>query len=362
MRFRADTKPFADAAAAAARVAGAGRTIPILAHAKIAAKGESVRVTACDLDREIEVELPARVEESGETTVDAAALHDALRIAPKGVEAAFETGERGVILRTGKPRYGLPVLPAADFPAMSNFGEFAAPVALDGKTFAAELAAALHAVSREETRYYLNGVYFHGTDDGLRLVATDGHRLMRVDLPVKAGAASAILPTETVKAFVKIAEAASEVTLELSASTARLTCGATRLVSKLIDGTFPDYGRVTPSEFSHCAVAEAQALRDAVQRALVACGDSGKGVALDFAQGRLKVEAHNSDGFEAADEIEFEREASIRIGFNAKYLAEAVAALGGARCRFDMGDPQGPAKLSDASRNDRFVVLMPVRL
>ena len=361
MRFRADLKPFADAAAAAARVVAGRTTIPILSHVKLDAAGHSIRLTASDLDREIEIAFAARVETPGETTVSASALNDALRIAPKGAEVAFELGERGVTLRTGKPRYVLPVLPATDFPAMSNFGQFAAPVALDGKTFAAELAAVMHAVSTEETHYYLNGVYFHGTDDGLRLVATDGHRLMRVDLPVKAGAAAAIVPSATVKAFLKIAEGATEVTLELSDRMARLTAGSTRLVSKLIDGTFPDYGRVTPTDFTNVAIVDSQRLRDAVQRALIACAE-GRGIALDFADQRLKIEGRSAEGGEASDEVEFEREACVRIGFNARYLAEAVAALGGVKARFNMGDPSGPAKITDAARNDRLIVLMPVRI
>lgn len=369
MRFRADLKPFADAAAEAARIAPSRATIPILKHVKIEAGAGEVRLTANDLDRELETRFAATVEAAGATTVDAQSLHEALRAAPKGAEAALEMGERGAILRTGRARYTLPTLPVEDFPAIRDLGEWGPAIEIDGKRLAADLTAVSHAFSKDDHRFFLQGVFLHagGGFDGLRLVATDGYRLMRVDLPVEAAATAAILPADSVKVFVKLAEGVDKVRLEVSRALARLTAGSTRLISKLIDGTFPDYQRVEPRDFQESALADADELRQALTRALIALDEQGHGVALDFTGEAVKLSAASADGCEAEDRLDISpasgnRAAEIRIGFQGRYLSEALSALGGDVVRFEMTDPGGPAKISNNARADRFVVLMPVRV
>lgn len=363
MIIRADAKTFAEAAASAARIAASRATIPILSHVKIAAADGVVTLTAGDLDREIELTFAADVEAAGETTAPAHKLADALRAAPKGVVARLEASPAALKLTAGRARYALPVLPAADFPAIGQGGEFAPAMEFPGKVLAADLGEVGHAISTEETRYYLNGVFIDAAQaDGLRFVATDGHRLMRLDTTVASKAASVILPAESVKQFARLAASAETVSLELSARMVRLTAGAQKLVSKVIDGTFPDYGRVVPTEFIHRAEFDAAALTESLARAAVACAERGQAVALDFSDGEIGVSARNADGFEAEDRLECKGGASVRIGFNAKYLGEAITALAAKRLRLEMGDPQGPAKLSDPDRGDRFVVLMPVRI
>ncbi len=364
MKFRVDSKPFAEAAASAARIVSGRVTIPILSHARIAAANGRVAITATDLDREIEISFAAEIDAPGETTVPAHKLADALRTAPKGATASFEVAEAGNVLRVGRARFTLPALPASDFPVDPAVVAFSAPFDATGKTFAADLGAVAHAISKDETRYYLNGVFFD-TRGPLAFVATDGHRLMRVTSDIEAEGPGVIVPTESVKAFIQLAEDALTVRLELSKSRARLIAGDVRFVTKLIDGTFPDYARVIPADadLKQRATFASADLAAALTRAEVAQADRGHAVALRFGEfGEVKVSARNGDGAAAEDIVPCEGDAAIEIGFNGRYFGDALNALGAAKVSLRMSEPGGPALLVDPARADRCVVLMPLRV
>lgn len=363
MRFRAALKPFAEAALAAARTAATRETIPVLTHVKLAAAGDEVRLTATDLDREIELSAPATVEEAGETTVKAQKLADALRVAPKDAEVfVVDEGAGSLKLSTGRPRYVFPTLPTADFPSFAKLVDFAAPLEFAGKALAAMLTQAGHASARDATRPMLEGVYLHAAAEGLRFVGCDGFRLMVIESGVASSGPNVILPTESVKAFARAAEGVDKVLLELSPSLARLTAKTTQLVSKLIDGTYPDYPRIVPQDFVHRAEFEAEEMSAALARADVGMVGDRPSLALDFDVDAIKLDASGSDHFAVSDRVAFEGEASIKIGFRMRDLREAIGALDGERLRLEINNAQGATKLSAPLKRGRFVVLMPDRL
>lgn len=363
MRFACDLSPFAAATAQAARIAGRHKTIPILSHVRIAAGDGEVRVTATDLDRELEARFAARVERAGVVTAPGASLHDALRAAAKDAEVVLETDAQGLVLRTGRPRFKLPRFDPEDFPDFTVATNFQPPLDLDAKAFAADLSAVAHAISTEETRYYLNGVFFHGLGDKLAMVATDGHRLMQIRLAQPGGEAKAIVPADSVKVFADLAKTVERVKLELGDRTARLTAGATTVVTKLIDGTFPDYARVIPdlAQVRHSAQLDAEALKAALTRATVIASERGYSVTLAFDEDELTLRSRNGEGGEAEDALPFERQAQITLAAQARYLREALDALGAARPVFEFIDPGSPIRICDPDREGRLVIVMPTR-
>ncbi len=248
---------------------------------------------------------------------------------------------------SGRSRYKLDVLPAEDFPSFSA-GEFDTTLELDLATL---VAPCVHAISTEETRYYLNGVYLHAVDGRLVAVATDGHRLMRNVGPEGVLEYGVILPRKLVGLLPKGA-----VTVELSQNKVRVTSGSTVITSKLIDGTFPDYVRVIPSGNSNVLTVDRQALMKAVERVAAVADDKSR--AVKFAVGdvlRLILADKASDEVS----IEFEGE-PLEIGFNARYVNDMLGALDEPNVRFALGDAVSPAVIK--GEGEWTAVLMPMRV
>ena len=226
-------------------------TIPILSNVLIKAEGDGVRLSATDLDIEVVETSPAEVGQAGATTAPAHMLYDIVRKLPDGAQLEINQGpdENRISIFAGRSRFSLAALPPEDFPDLAA-GAMSHEFSLSAEDLKALIDKTRFAISTEETRYYLNGIYLHAVDDMLRAVATDGHRLAQVQLPLPDGAAGmpgAIVPRKTVLELAKLAED-SEGTVEIAMSEAkiRFSVGPVVLTSKLIDGTFPDYERVIP--------------------------------------------------------------------------------------------------------------------
>jgi DNA polymerase-3 subunit beta len=347
-------------------------TIPILSNVLIRAEEASLRLKATDLDLEVTETLAADVGQSGATTVPAHVLYDIIRKLPDGSQVSLETtGDVGqVLIRAGRSRFTLQALPETDFPDLAA-GEMSHRFTVSSGELKRLIEKTQFAISTEETRYYLNGIYLHAIESSgvpvLRAVATDGHRLARVETPAPAGAAGmpgVIIPRKAVAEIIKLVDdAGEEVEIELSPTKIRLTLGQVVLTSKLIDGTFPDYQRVIPAGNDKQLVVEKGDFAAAVDRVSTISSERGRAVKLSLGDGRLTLSVTNPDSGSAVEELEVDYDAaSLDIGFNARYLLDIAQQLEGDTALFKLADPGSPTLIQDREGASALYVLMPMRV
>jgi len=347
-------------------------TIPILGNVLIEAEGGSLRLRATDLDIEVIQTLPAMVEAAGATTVAAHLLHDIVRKLPEGaqlsLEAQGETGRLDVI--AGRSRFSLATLPREDFPVMASSEyecSFSAPAPLLRRLF----DKSKFAVSTEETRYYLNGVYLHPAEgeDGpsLRAVATDGHRLARVDAELPAGAESAppvIVPRKTVGELRKLLDDdETEIAISVSPTKIRFSAEDLVLTSKVIDGAFPDYARVIPVANARRLEVDAAEFAAAVDRVATVSQERSRTVKLAMEADQLKLSVNAPDSGSAAEELVVAyADEPMEIGFNAKYLLEIAGQIDRENAVFLFADPGAPTLVREGDDASAIYVVMPMRV
>jgi DNA polymerase-3 subunit beta len=354
------------------RVVERRNTIPILANVLVKADRGKLSLKATDLDLEVTDSIAAEVSPGGSTTVPAHMFYEIVRKLPDGAQIVLEgSGDRAVLsLRAGRSRFTLQTLPESDFPDLA-----AGEMSHSFKVAAADLKRLIDktqfAISTEETRYYLNGIYLHtaGTAKAgmLRAVATDGHRLAQVELPLPQGAAGMpgiIVPRKTVGEVQRLIEAGEgEVAIELSAGKIRFTIGNVVLTSKLIDGTFPDYARVIPANNDKSLIVDKKDFEAAVDRVSTVSSERGRAVKLSITGGRLVLSVTNPDSGSATEEIEVEYEADpLDIGFNSRYLLDIAAQIEGEVAVLKLADPGSPTLVQDRDNKGALYVLMPMRV
>jgi DNA polymerase III subunit beta len=363
------------------RVVERRNTIPILANVLLRAE-EGLQLKATDLDIEVVESIPADVAQGGATTVPAHMLYDIVRKLPEGAQVSFETqGEGGqMLIRSGRSRFTLQALPEADFPDLAA-GDLPHRFSLPAANLKSLIDKTQFAISTEETRYYLNGIYLHTLDDPagmlLRAVATDGHRLARVEMAAPEGSGGmpgVIVPRKAVTEIQKLVEVGEDdVVVELSPTKVRLTFGGAGgdglgtgrvvLTSKLIDGTFPDYQRVIPNGNDKRLTVERGDFARAVDRVSTISSERGRAVKLAIADGRLTLSVNNPDSGSATEELEVDYEApALDIGFNARYLLDIAGQLDGDTALFRLADPGSPTLIQDREGAPALYVLMPMRV
>lgn len=354
------------------RVVERRNTIPILSNVLLSATDASLQLKATDLDLEVTESTAATVEQAGATTVPAHLLYDIVRKLPDGAEVMLKVDESGnsMTVMSGRSSFRLQCLPQADFPELSA-GTFTHVFRLPSDHLKGLIEKTQFAISTEETRYYLNGIYFHTHEDGgkltLRSVATDGHRLARADVEAPSGSEGMpgiIIPRKTVSELQKLVDAPDvQVTTELSDTKIRFTIGSVILTSKLIDGTFPDYQRVIPTGNDKQLVIDRQAFAQAVDRVSTISSERGRAVKLSISSGQVTLTVNNPDSGSATEEIVADYDADpIEIGFNAKYLLDVAAQLSGGEARFMLADAGSPTLIHDTSDAHALYVLMPMRV
>jgi len=347
-------------------------TIPILSNVLMQAEGSMLSLTATDLDIEIAEQVTADVETQGAITASALTLYEIVRRLPEGAQVRLDTdGDNGRLkLSAGKSEFSLAVLPDQDFPMLT--------AAQDGTTFtmpAPSLRRLIDktrfAMSQEETRYYLNGVYFHAheDDDGpcLRAVATDGHRLARLNADLPDGAASmpgVIIPRKAVTELRRLLDDAEDtVQVMVSESKVRFTFSTLTLTSKLIDGTFPDYQRVIPAGNDRILKLDNKDFAKAVDRVSTVSADKTRSVKMVLESDRLKLMVNNPEAGSALEELSVDFDAEgLEIGFNAKYLIDVSHQIDGETVTFKFADPSSPTIIYDEEDTDALYVLMPLRV
>jgi DNA polymerase III subunit beta len=354
------------------RVVERRNTIPILSNVLLRASGGSLQLKATDLDIEVVETLSAEGGMDGATTVPAHTLYDIVRKLADGAQVQVETGiDAGqLVIRSGRSRFTLQALPEQDFPDMAA-GELSHRFKIAAKELQRLIEKTQFAISTEETRYYLNGIYVHtvDTDAGvmLRAVATDGHRLARAELPSPAGAAGmpgVIVPRKTVAEALKlVAEFDGDVLVELSTVKIRFVVGDVVLTSKLIDGTFPDYTRVIPVANDRRLVVERTDFTRCVDRVSTISSERGRAVKLSLAESKLTLTVNNPDAGNAVEELDVDYDSpAIDIGFNARYLLDITSQLEGDTALFKLADPSSPTLIMDREGASTLYVLMPMRV
>ena len=347
-------------------------TIPILANVSLRAEGNALHFKATDLDIEVTESAPAEVVAPGSTTAPAHTLHDIVRKLPDGaqIELSRQGDDGRMSLTAGPSRFLLACLPADDFPDLALSG-MSHHFEMPAHDLARLIEKTRFAISTEETRYYLNGIYLHAVEapEGwrLRAVATDGHRLARMDVELPEGGKGipgVIVPRKTVSEIAKlIADHNETVAVDLSANKVRFTAGNVVLTSKLIDGTFPDYQRVIPQNNDKTLEVENAAFKQAVDRVSTLSSEKGRAVKLNIAGGKLVLSVNNPESGSATEELAAEyRGQPMEIGFYARYLLDIAAQFDGDRAMFKLSDASAPTVIQDEKDIDALYVLMPMRV
>ena len=354
------------------RVVERRNTIPILSNVLLRAEKGSLLLRATDLDLDITETVAADVGQPGATTLPAHVLYDIVRKLPDGAQVSLEaSGDNGqLLLRSGRSRFTLQSLPESDFPDL-NAADLTHRFILPAGDLKRMIDKTQFAISTEETRYYLNGIFMHTTDVGghimLRAVATDGHRLARIELPAPVGSGGmpgVIIPRKAVAEVQKLVEDINaEIIIEISTTKARVTFGDVVLTSKLIDGTFPDYARVIPAGNDKRLIVERAQFAEAVDRVSTISSERGRAVKLSLTDGRLTLTVTNPDSGSATEELEVDYDSGdLDIGFNARYLLDITAQLDSDTALFKLADSGSPTVIQDRDGAAALYVLMPMRV
>lgn len=354
------------------RVVERRNTYPILANVLLKAADGHIDLRATDLDIEVTESVPAMVATAGTTTIPAHTLYEIVRKLSDGAEVRLETeGAEQMLLSSGRSRFHLACLSPDSFPDLKS-GSFTHQFIIPAANLRELIERTQFAISNEETRYYLNGIYIHAIESGketiLRAVATDGHRMARAETDAPEGSKGMpgiIVPKKTVSEVQKLLEGAEgDVQVEVSDTKIRFTVAGVVLLSKLIEGTFPDYERVTPKNNDKEMNVDRAAFAIAVDRVSTIASDrGGKAVKLSVKEGQLELSVTNPDHGTASEElaVEFEPE-SFEIGFNARYLLDIVGQIRSENAVFLFNDAGSPTLVRESGDAKALYVLMPMRV
>lgn len=334
--------------AATVKVVEARNTIPILSTVRLVAKDGRLAATATDLD----IEISGSIEADGELAVcvDGKLFNAAVTKAPGDIELTTEDGH--LIVKSGRSRIKLPTQPIEDFPSF-NAGDFVATFDID---LAALVAPVAFAMSTEETRYYLNGVYLHNTDTSLIAVATDGHRMVVHKAETVGDIPAVILPRKLVGILPK-----GKVTVSLSDTKVRVVAADVTITSKLIDGTFPGYQRVIPNDNDNIIEVDGKALASAAGRVALVATERAPGLRLNVANDEIALWVGGAG--EASDVVPAAYSGEpIEIGFNSKYVEETIANLPAGNVKLALKDGGTPALFTSPANDGLLSVLMPRRV
>ena len=350
-------------------------TIPILSNVLIeASDGGSVRVMATDLDLQVVESMSASsVEQPGAITVSAHLLFDIARKLPDGSQVSLTTSDNRLEVKAGRANFKLPTLPRDDFPVIVE-GDLPTSFELPARLLAELIDRTRFAISTEETRYYLNGIFLHVTDEDeplLKAAATDGHRLARFTVSRPEGATGmpdVIVPRKAVGELRKLLDESldSNVLIDLSASKIRFTLGGEGgvvLTSKLIDGTFPDYSRVIPTANDKLLKVDPKLFFSGVDRVATIATEKTRAVKIGLDNDRVTLSVTSPDNGTAAEEIAAEyRAEGMEIGFNANYLKDILGQIDSDMVELHLADAGAPTLIRENEQARALYVLMPMRV
>ena len=348
-------------------------TIPILANVLMRADKDSLSLTTTDMDLEIVESVGAKTATAGAITVPAHTLYDIVRKLPDAANVEFSsgTGDTTLLVKAGKSTFRLGCLPTEDFPKMGSTEKFSYSFSVPAADLRTLIDRTRFAISNEETRYYLNGIYLHAAEsDGvsvLRAVATDGHRLARFEMPLPEGAKDmpgVIIPRKAINEIRKlIDEAGDSIEIGLSDNKLKFSFDHVTMTTKLIDGTFPDYERVIPKNNDKFLEVNPAAFASAVDRVSTISSEKSRAVKLTLNGKTMTLSANSPDSGSASEEIEVRfNSGAMEIGFNSAYLMDVTRQIKGEGCRISLSDPASPTIIQDIADNSSLYVLMPMRV
>lgn len=342
-------------------------TLPILSNVLMERSGDKLSFLATD----IEMQIISRGNAGGESdnrsiTVGARKLVDILRALPSEAEVSLQMQEKRLVVKAGRSRFTLQTLPAEDFPRLAKPTGDVAKFSIGQRTLRKHLSLVQYAMAQQDIRYYLNGLLVVADSGHLRLVATDGHRLAYTALALDAEvpAQEVIVPRKTVIELGKLlADTDDPVHVEVSGTQAAFNFGAIELVSKLVDGKFPDYTRVIPAGHKNRLVIERETLRQALSRAAILSNEKFRGVRWVLTQDSLKIVSSNTEQEEAVEEIEVKYGGDgLDIGFNVTYLLDVLNNVSANEVTASFGDAASSALIEFAAEADFKYVVMPMRI
>lgn len=342
-------------------------TLPILSNVLLDSAGEVLSFLATDIEIQITARTAVAIDgEARALTVGARKLLDILRALPDGAEVTLQQQDKRLVVKAGRSRFTLQTLPAEDFPRLAKPSGQTARFSLSQKALRRLLGLVQYSMAQQDIRYYLNGLLTVVEDGQLKLVATDGHRLAfaSVKLGDELPRQEVIVPRKTVLELTKLlADVDDEVSIELSATQASFTFGTVELVSKLIDGKFPDYTRVIPTQHKNRLQVGREPLRQALLRAAILSNEKFRGVRWVLADGALRIVSSNAEQEEAQEELEVKYAGdALDIGFNVNYLLDVLNNVSGADVECAFGDSSSSALISYATEKDFKYVVMPMRI
>jgi len=345
-------------------------TIPILSNVLIEAAGEGgLRLMATDLDLQIVETVEAAVDQPGATTVSAHTLFDIVRKLPEGSQVQLAAAEGKMAINAGRARFNLQTLPRDDFPVIAE-GELPTRFELPAATLRQIIDKTRFAISTEETRYYLNGIFLHVSDDAqpvLKAAATDGHRLARVTVTRPEGAEGmpdVIIPRKCVGELRKLLEEVDgTVGVTLSSTKVRFDLGAAILTSKLIDGTFPDYSRVIPTSNDRLLKLDPKSFMDGVDRVATIASEKTRAVKMALDRDKITLSVTSPENGTASEEVPGDYAAPpFEIGFNARYLMDILHQIDGDLVEVHLADAAAPTLIRENDKAPALYVLMPMRV
>ncbi|MDZ7769581.1 MAG: DNA polymerase III subunit beta [Woeseia sp.] len=341
------------------------QTMPILANVLLVARSGQLSVTATDLEVELVASADVEVGNGGEVTVPGRKLLDICRALPEGAEVSISQSGEKLAVRSGRSKFSLTTLPAAEFPVVEDI-KSTQSVEVPQDVLARLLEKTHFSMAQQDVRYYLNGLLLETGKNYLRAVATDGHRLALSQAEIKGSGANeqqVIVPRKGVLELQRLLGDEGSVNIELGTNHVRIQLETIRFTSKLIDGRFPEYERVIPKDTSNELSADREAFRSALQRTAILSNEKYRGIRLVIKDSGVTLQAHNPEQEEAEEQLEVEYSGEdIEIGFNVNYLLDALGAIESGTVTLSVVDGNSSCLLREPGNDDSKYVVMPMRL
>jgi len=342
-------------------------TIPILSNVLLEAREDgSLRLMATDLDLQVDESVPANVAQPGATTVSAHTFFEIVRKLPEGSQVELSAAEGKMQVVAGRSRFNLSTLPRDDFPVIAE-GDLPTRFELPAATLRQIIEKTRFAISSEETRYYLMGIFIHVIDDQMRAAATDGHRLARVTVARTEGAEGmpdVIIPRKAVQELYRLLEELEgTVEISLSPTKIRFGLGSAILTSKLIDGTFPDYNRVIPTANDKLLKLDPKSFSAGVDRVSTIASEKTRAVKMSVDRDKVTLSVTSPENGVATEEVPADYSSDgLEIGFNARYLLDILSEIDGDTVEVHLADAAAPTLLRENDKSNALYVLMPMRV
>jgi DNA polymerase-3 subunit beta len=366
MKFSIEKDNFIKTLGSTQSVVERRNTIPILNNIMVEAKSGILSITGTDMDIAIFASTEIQSVSDGSTTIPAGPLFDIIKKLPEGAQISVELDDDNILISAGRSQFKLPSLPADEFPVMTG-GEMPFSFEIGSNELLDLIENTRFAISNEETRYYLNGIYFHEMDGVLRAVATDGHRLAKAETVAPSttkGMPGIIVPKKAINELYKLLEQTdSDVQVNLSENRIKFQLNSTTITSKLVDGTFPDYKRVIPQGNDIKLRVNCNLFSEAVERVATLSDSKMAPIKVTIGNGMLKLFASTPQLGTASDEVEVEYKGEeLEIGFNARYLNDIANQIKNSEMIFELKDSSSPSIIKNTDNKNALYVLMPMRV